>query len=227
MAGDRLLMTSKIANLEVKESKGLGTMLVVTSEQTFTDQVSGDVVHAHPRPSHLLLKGTNEHAEVRRCQRGRRAAHPEEVPDRLQLVLYCAGSGDFNPLHWDQSFPQAQAIGDNIVHGRMKYATLGQAFRLGRRRRLGPLGVLPVPGHGHAGHRWLAKGIVTAKREEDGRKLVDIDVWTENADGPEDNAGQGGRRPQRVNGSDDQATAAATSPRSSKLAIIAAWSPVM
>jgi len=43
-AGDRLVMRSKVANLEVKESKGLGKMLVVTSEQTFTDQDSGDVV---------------------------------------------------------------------------------------------------------------------------------------------------------------------------------------
>ena len=42
-AGDRLLMTSKISDLAVKESKGLGKMLVVTSEQTFTDQDTGDV----------------------------------------------------------------------------------------------------------------------------------------------------------------------------------------
>jgi hypothetical protein len=44
VAGDKLLMRSKVADLEVKESKGLGKMLVVTSEQTFTDQGSGDVV---------------------------------------------------------------------------------------------------------------------------------------------------------------------------------------
>src|SRR5690349_14980749 len=43
-AGDRLFMTSKVSNLEVKESKGLGQMLVVTSEQTFTEQDTGDVV---------------------------------------------------------------------------------------------------------------------------------------------------------------------------------------
>ena len=43
-AGDKLFMTSKVSNLEVKESKGLGKMLVVTSEQTFTEQDSGDVV---------------------------------------------------------------------------------------------------------------------------------------------------------------------------------------
>ena len=44
VAGDRLLMTSKVSDLQVKESKGLGKMLVVTSEQVFTDQKSGDVV---------------------------------------------------------------------------------------------------------------------------------------------------------------------------------------
>ena len=43
-AGDKLFMTSKVSNLEVKESKGLGTMLVVTSEQTFTEQDTGDMV---------------------------------------------------------------------------------------------------------------------------------------------------------------------------------------
>ena len=44
VAGDRLLMTTKISDLEVKESKGLGKMLVVTSEQEFRDQETGDVV---------------------------------------------------------------------------------------------------------------------------------------------------------------------------------------
>ena len=26
-----------------------------------------------------------------------------KAPDRAQLVLYCAGSGDFNPLHWTRA----------------------------------------------------------------------------------------------------------------------------
>jgi hypothetical protein len=33
------------------------------------------------------------------------------------------------------------------------------------------------------GTEWFAEGVVTAKRDEDGRKFVDVDVWTENADG--------------------------------------------
>ena len=36
----------------------------------------------------------------------------------------------------------------------------------------------------------VAKGVVTAKREEDGRKLVDIDVWTENAGGQKTTPGK-------------------------------------
>ena len=37
-AGDTLTVTSKLANLEVKESKGLGKMLVTTEESTYTNQ---------------------------------------------------------------------------------------------------------------------------------------------------------------------------------------------
>lgn len=44
VAGDKLFMRGKVSNLEVKESKGLGKMLVVTSEQTFTEQATGEVV---------------------------------------------------------------------------------------------------------------------------------------------------------------------------------------
>ncbi len=44
VAGDRLMMTSKIADLEVKESRSLGKMLVLTMESTYTDAGTGDLV---------------------------------------------------------------------------------------------------------------------------------------------------------------------------------------
>jgi len=44
VAGDRLTMTSKVTDLQIKESKSLGKMLVVISEQTYRDQKTGDVV---------------------------------------------------------------------------------------------------------------------------------------------------------------------------------------
>ena len=107
-----------------------------------------------------------------------------KAPDRAQLVLYCAGSGDFNPLHWDQSFSQAQAIGDNIVHGRMKWSTLGQVVS----DWVGADGWVKsvscqYRGMDMQGTEWTATGIVTAKREENGLKLVDLDVWTANGQG--------------------------------------------
>jgi acyl dehydratase len=47
-------------------------------------------------------------------------------PDVEQLVKYAGGSGDFNPLHYDYQFPQAKELGSIIVHGRFKYASLGE-----------------------------------------------------------------------------------------------------
>src|SRR4030095_9964405 len=47
-------------------------------------------------------------------------------PGVSQLVKYSAGSGDFNPLHHDFQFPQAKQLGSIIVHGRFKYAALGE-----------------------------------------------------------------------------------------------------
>ena len=105
-------------------------------------------------------------------------------PDRAQLVLYCAGSGDFNPLHWDQSFSQARAIGDNIVHGRMKWSTLGQVVSdwVGADGWVKSV-ACQYRGMDKQGTEWTATGVVTAKREEGGLKLVDLDVWTANGQG--------------------------------------------
>ncbi len=105
-------------------------------------------------------------------------------PNRAQLVQYCAGSGDFNPLHWDQSYPQAQAIGDNIVHGRMKYASLGELVS----NWLGHGGFIRSIGCQYRGMDlqdipFTCKGVVKDKREDDGQKVVELDIWTENAQG--------------------------------------------
>jgi hypothetical protein len=43
VAGETLTTRSRIVDLEVKESKSLGKMLVVTSEATYTDDQSGEV----------------------------------------------------------------------------------------------------------------------------------------------------------------------------------------
>ena len=50
----------------------------------------------------------------------------KKKPGVTQLVKYAAGGGDFNPLHHDFAFPQSKALGSIIVHGRFKYAALGE-----------------------------------------------------------------------------------------------------
>jgi acyl dehydratase len=114
-----------------------------------------------------------------------------KAPGRLQLVQYAAGSGDFNPLHYDPEFPQAQALGGNIVHGRMKYASLGELVSnwLSHTGRIVSISC-QYRGMDMMGDRFVAKGVVAAKREEGGRRLVELDVWTENAGGQKTTPGR-------------------------------------
>jgi acyl dehydratase len=109
----------------------------------------------------------------------------EELPKlhrnmaRINLVQYAAGSGDFNPLHYDADFPQAKVLGDNIVHGRMKYAALGECVS----NWLAHTGhVVTIScqyrGMDMRGANFTVGGKVVGKREENGQKLVDLELWT-------------------------------------------------
>jgi acyl dehydratase len=114
-----------------------------------------------------------------------------KTPDREQLVKYAAGSGDFNPLHYDPEFPQARAIGDNIVHGRMKYASLGQLVsdwlaHDGWVRRI----AVRYRGMDRRGETFTCRGRVADLRDEDGAPVVVLDVWTESASGEKTTAGE-------------------------------------
>lgn len=107
-----------------------------------------------------------------------------KTPGRRQLVQYAAGSGDFNPLHYDTEFPQAKAIGDNIVHGRMKFAVLGELVSnwLAHAGRIKSISC-SYRGMDMQAKTFYARGTVVAKREEGGEKLVDLDIYIENGDG--------------------------------------------
>jgi acyl dehydratase len=114
-----------------------------------------------------------------------------KAPGRLQLVQYAAGSGDFNPLHFDPDFPQAQQLGGNIVHGRMKYASLGELVSnwLQHTGRIVSISC-QYRGMDMMGDRFVCRGVVSAKREEGGRRLVELDVWTENSAGTKTTPGR-------------------------------------
>ena len=108
----------------------------------------------------------------------------EKKPSVTQLVKYAAGSGDFNPLHHDYAFPQAKQIGSIIVHGRFKYASLGELVSnwLGHAGRIKKLSC-QYRGMDTPDQPIVCKGSVTRKWEEGGEKLVELSIRTENGEG--------------------------------------------
>jgi acyl dehydratase len=45
---------------------------------------------------------------------------------RVNLVMYAGASGDFNPIHWNQTFAQAVGLPDVLAHGMLTMATAGR-----------------------------------------------------------------------------------------------------
>jgi hypothetical protein len=107
-----------------------------------------------------------------------------KAPGVTQLVKYAAGSGDFNPLHHDYDFPQAKQIGSIIVHGRFKYASLGEVVSnwLGHAGRIRQLSG-QYRGMDFPDKAMVCGGVVKRKWQENGEKLVELELWTKTEDG--------------------------------------------
>lgn len=105
-------------------------------------------------------------------------------PGVSQLVKYAAGSGDFNPLHYDYRSSPSQAVGSIIVHGRFKYASLGELVSnwLGHKGRIKKISCQHF-GMDYPDNEIRCKGTVLRKWEEGGEKLAELRVWTENEEG--------------------------------------------
>lgn len=121
----------------------------------------------------------------------------EEIPELkkrpgvTQLVKYAAGSGDFNPLHHDYNFPQAKQLGSIIVHGRFKYASLGELVSnwLGHNGRIQKISC-QYRGMDFPDREMRCRGTVSRKWEEAGQKLVELSLWTEDDEGRKTTPGQ-------------------------------------
>jgi acyl dehydratase len=114
-----------------------------------------------------------------------------KAPGVTQLVKYAAGSGDFNPLHHDFNFPQSKLLGSIIVHGRFKYAALGELISnwLGHNGRIKSISC-QYRGMDMPDQEFVCGGRVAKKYEKDGHKFVDLEVWTENAEGKKTTPGK-------------------------------------
>lgn len=108
----------------------------------------------------------------------------EKTPGVSQLVKYSAGGGDFNPLHHDFAFPQAKAIGSIIVHGRFKYASLGELVSnwLDHGGRIKTLSC-QYRGMDLPDQPMTCGGVVKRKWEENGEKLAELELYVKNAKG--------------------------------------------
>lgn len=109
---------------------------------------------------------------------------------RTDLVRYAGASGDFNPMHHDEV--QAQAAGQPSVfgHGMFSMGLLGSAltdyvgvgnvqrYQVRFARQTWPDEVLST------------KIVVTGKREQDGKKVLDLAVTLSNGEGEDKLVGE-------------------------------------
>ena len=108
-----------------------------------------------------------------------------------QLVMWAAGSGDMYQIHYDKDFAAANGLPGVIVHGALKNAFLGQMLW----EWIGEKGAIKkyncqYRGMDVPGQDMTCRGVVTAKRQEDGKNLVDLDIWSEKPDGEKTTPGK-------------------------------------
>jgi acyl dehydratase len=120
----------------------------------------------------------------------------EEIPRLIkncstqQLVLWAAGSGDFYQIHYDKDFAQATGLQGIIVHGALKHAFLGQLLHdwIGQGGQILKFGC-SYRGMDLPNQDIICRGVVTNKLERNGKKLVELDIWTEKQDGTKTSPG--------------------------------------
>jgi acyl dehydratase len=121
---------------------------------------------------------------------GDEAPTRDHVLTRTDLVRYAGASGDFNPMHHDEVAAVAAGQPSVFGHGMFSMGFLGSAIS-------DYVGVGNVTRYKvrFAKQTWpdeklSTKVVVTAKRQEAGRHLVDLDVRLVNQDGEEKVVGE-------------------------------------
>ena len=118
-----------------------------------------------------------------------------KVSSTQMLVKWAGASGDFNPIHYEDTFASTQGVGKPIIHGQLKRAWLMQMLT----DWIGPFGRIvrfscQFRGIDHArpmktitdpteGETHFCRGKVTKVYEEGGSALADCDIWVENGKG--------------------------------------------
>ena len=110
---------------------------------------------------------------------------PLKLPpiSRHQLALYCGGSGDHNPIHVDIDFAKKFGMKDVFAHGMLSMAFLGrQVTAFAPQAQIRKLGTR-FSTITWVGDEITVTGKVVGKREENGEKLIDLEVKCTNQNG--------------------------------------------
>ncbi len=111
------------------------------------------------------------------------------------LVKWAGATGDFHPLHYEDTFAAAQGVNRPVIHGRLKRAWLIQLVTAW----MGDLGTLTKLNcrflkmdyprlmksqtEPQEGETWLCKGKVISKSVDGHDHLIELEVWLENGVG--------------------------------------------
>ena len=100
------------------------------------------------------------------------------------LVMYAGSSGDFYQIHYDKDFAIGTGLSGVILHGALKNAFLGQLVTdwIGEHGTLKKLNV-QYRGMDYPNDPLACRGKVTKKYVQDGKHMVDCDIWLENGKG--------------------------------------------
>jgi acyl dehydratase len=103
--------------------------------------------------------------------------------DRVQLARYAGASGDFNPIHVDETYAKSIGMPSVYAPGMLVVGFLGQLVsdwaRGAQLRRYGVRFIKMV----WPGDTVVCKGRVTDKWGEAGRYFSELDLWAENQKG--------------------------------------------
>ncbi len=111
------------------------------------------------------------------------------------LVKWAGATGDFNPLHYEDTFAAAQGVDKPIVCGALKRQWLAQLMTdwIGAQGTLKKLSchyrmmdyprLMKTMTEPQEGETWWCKGKVTKKYVEGVEHCVDCDIWVENGKG--------------------------------------------
>jgi acyl dehydratase len=105
------------------------------------------------------------------------------VLTRTDFVRYAGASGDYNPIHHDETFATAAGQPSVFGHGMFSMGLLGTALTdyvgPGRLTRY----QVRFSRHTWPGEKLRTKIVVKAKRVEDGKHMVDMDCSLVNSEG--------------------------------------------